>query len=90
MGAKRLLIMASLVLASAAAGAEKAPPQPDPDMLEFLGTFETSGGKDIDPFLLDNVPGNPAKQGKAVMRRPATRKPDQKETPPTGREKGDE
>ena len=62
MSANRLLIILSLVLATAAAGAEKAPPLPDPDMLEFLGTFETSGGKDVDPFLLENAPAKPARK----------------------------
>ena len=90
MSANRLLAILSLVLATAAAGAEKASPLPDPDMLEFLGTFETSGGKDVDPFLLENAPAKPAKPGKTVTRRPAVHKQAQEETPPKGREKDDE
>lgn len=86
----RLLVILSLVLATAAAGAEKALPPPDQDMLEFLGTFETSGGKDIDPFLLESVPKKSAKPGKTVTRRPVARPPVPKETPPKGREKNDE
>jgi hypothetical protein len=90
MNANRLLTILSLVLATVAAGAEKAPSLPDPDMLEFLGTFETSGGKDADPFLLENTPAKPVKSGKTVTRQPDPRKPAQKETPPKGREKDDE
>ncbi|HLO25137.1 MAG TPA: hypothetical protein VK187_03425 [Geobacteraceae bacterium] len=90
MGANRLLVLLSLVLTTTAAGAEKALPPPDRDMLEFLGTFETSGGKDIDPFLLEGVPKKSAKPGKTVTRRPVTRPPVPKETPPKGREKYDE
>jgi hypothetical protein len=89
MSANRLLAIVSLVLATGAAGAEKAPPPPDPDMLEFLGAFETSGGKAVDPFLLENTPGKPAKLGKAATRAQDARKPAQKETPPKGREKND-
>lgn len=28
---------------------------PDPELLEFLGQFETSGGKTVDPFLFRNT-----------------------------------
>ena len=90
MSANRLLTILSLVLATAAVGAEKTPPLPDPDMLEFLGTFETFGGKDVDPFLLENTPAKTAKPRKTSRRQPAAHKPAQKGTPPKGREKDDE
>jgi len=32
---------------------------PDADMLEFLGTYETSDGKWIDPTTLDDSAGEP-------------------------------
>jgi hypothetical protein len=28
---------------------------PEPDMLEFLGRFETSGGKPVDPLLFEET-----------------------------------
>ncbi len=90
MGAKLLPLILVLSLATSAAGVEKAPAPPDQDMLEFLGTFETSGGKEIDPLLLEGMPGKPAPTGKTATRRPSVRKPFQKETPPKGRENDDE
>ncbi len=90
MGTKLLPIAVVLVMVTGAAGADKGTSSPDPDLLEFLGTFETSKGKEIDPLLLENVPGKPAKQGKGEPSRPIARKPVQKDTPPKGREKDDE
>lgn len=44
-----------LLLAAGAAGKEKAD-SPDMEMLEFLGTYETAGGKEVDPMLLNEAP----------------------------------
>lgn len=44
-----------------ATGSANPPPEPaDLEMLEFLGTFETQGGKWLDPLTLDDrEPGKP-------------------------------
>lgn len=52
MWANGLLLLGGLV--SGAALAEE--PDPPPELLEFLGSFETSAGEAIDPTLLDLPP----------------------------------
>ncbi len=66
-----------LLLAAGAAGKEK-PESPDMEMLEFLGTYETAGGNEIDPLLLNEAP-KPGK-GREKERQPAgkTTKPEKK------------
>ncbi len=60
-----------LLLAMGAAGKEKSA-APDLEMLEFLGTYETAGGGEIDPMLLNEAP----KPGKTrEKKRQPTEKP---------------
>lgn len=90
MSAKRLLTAWMLIpLACAAGAADKAPPPPDPELLEYLGTFETARGKAIDPLLLQKgvAKDDARKKGE---RKPAPRETDRKKTPPPGRERDDE
>jgi hypothetical protein len=51
-----------LLLAAGAAGKEKKADAPDMEMLEFLGTYETARGNEIDPMLLNEAP-KPGKAG---------------------------
>jgi hypothetical protein len=97
MAANRCLILLILVMSTGAAAADRkpAPPDrkpapPDPDMLEFLGTFETAGGKDVDPFLLkgDTAAGLPA--GKSTNGKPAVRQKSGRKIPPKERNINDE
>ena len=90
MSARPLFVSLSLFLATGATAAEKAPPLPDQDMLEFLGSFETAQGKALDPFLLDADFRKPAPSGKLETKGPPVRKQVIKETPPQGRERDDE
>ncbi|HEY6871408.1 MAG TPA: hypothetical protein VI298_01645 [Geobacteraceae bacterium] len=91
MNIKRFLAACLMIpLACAAIAAEKAPPTPDPELLEFLGTFETAGGREVDPFLLEKGPDTPAPPNAKGKRKPAPRKAAQEKTPPNGREQRDE
>ena len=48
-------LCALLVTGLLAAGNSNSPPEPaDPEMLEFLGAFETQGGQWLDPLTLDD------------------------------------
>jgi hypothetical protein len=40
------------------AGAKEVPQAPDPEFLEFLGTFEEDEEKNIDPLDLAELPGD--------------------------------
>ncbi len=68
-----------LLLAVGAAGKEKSD-SPDMEMLEFLGTFETAGGNEIDPMLLKEAPkpGKIREKDRQAATKPA--KPDKKKT----------
>ena len=85
-----VIVLLLVPLVCAAGNAGKAPPPPDPEMLEFLGTFETADGKGIDPFLLEQAPGKTGAVKKKGERRPAPTKPAQKKSSPSGREQQDE
>jgi hypothetical protein len=50
-----LLIVATMTLAPVVQ-AKEAVKMPDLDLIEFIGTFETDRGKEIDPLLLDSMP----------------------------------
>lgn len=67
-----------LLLAAGAAGKEKAVDAPDMEMLEYLGTYETAGGNEIDPMLLNKAPkpGKARENERQPARKPA--KPDKK------------
>jgi len=90
MAANRCIILLVLVLASGVAAAERKPVPPDPDMLEFLGTFETAGGKDVDPFHLneDASAGLPA--GKSANGKPVIKKKPGEKIPPKERDINDD
>jgi hypothetical protein len=48
-------LCALLLTGLLAAGSSAPPPEPaDLEMLEFLGSFETQGGKWVDPLSLDD------------------------------------
>lgn len=53
----------ALVLAGAVTAADAAPPPsspaPDADFLEFLGSWQVEGGRWVDPFQVEDVPGLP-------------------------------
>jgi len=55
MNARLLVCILFLGVGCGIAVAKDALP-PDLEMLEFLGTFETAGGKDFDPLLLEGEP----------------------------------
>ncbi len=88
----KLLVAAWLLIlpVCTAGAAVKGAPPPDPELLEFLGTFETAGGKGIDPLLLEKEPRKPAAPSEKGKRRTAPRKAPQEKTPPNGRDTQDE
>jgi hypothetical protein len=47
-------VMASMI--SCSVWATEAVEKPDMDLLEYLGTYETARGKEIDPMLLEKSP----------------------------------
>ena len=59
-----ILCMAAFVAGAALGGSRQQAP-PDADLIEFLGTFETASGKEIDPLLLKEEPlrGDAAQKG---------------------------
>lgn len=60
-----------------AKGKEK-PETPDMEMLEFLGTFETAGGKGIDPLQLEDQQKLRKGSDKSPSKGPATKKTERK------------
>jgi hypothetical protein len=79
MNTRLLVCSLFLVVGCGIAVAKEALP-PDLEMLEFLGTFETSGGKDIDPFLLEGEPKQVKQPDKSESKGGGTkRKPGEKE-----------
>ena len=53
--------------------------RPDMEMLEFLGTYETAGGKMIDPLQLKESPQPAKKKAKPASDRTIPQKPRQKQ-----------
>jgi hypothetical protein len=51
-----LFSIVALMALSPVAQGKKAGRMPDPDLLDYLGTFETDSGKEIDSMLLDSMP----------------------------------
>lgn len=88
MGGKALLIAVVVTCAAAVAGAREAPPRPDMDLLEYLGTFETAGGKAVDPMELREMPPpNKSLQRPAPDRKSREKKKTEKKP---GKDTGDE
>lgn len=56
----RLLIIATAVLLPSI-GMTRDEAAPDMEMLEFLGGFETAGGKPLDPLALTDLPATTKK-----------------------------
>jgi hypothetical protein len=56
MTSSNLLIIVGIGFLTSASWAAETLPPPDMEMLEYLGTFETSGGKAVDPMDLRNSP----------------------------------
>jgi hypothetical protein len=52
MTGRKLLIIAGMAFLTCTAWAGETLPAPDMEMLVYLGTFETSGGKAVDPMDL--------------------------------------
>jgi hypothetical protein len=52
----RFVIVVTVLLLAVNALGKQSPAGPSMDMLEFLGTFETAGGKEIDPMKLEDEP----------------------------------
>ena len=50
------IIGLAVVLSGGNISAKQAPDNPSMDMLEFLGSFETADGKEIDPMKLGDEP----------------------------------
>jgi len=51
-----------MILTVVLAAGVAAPPESDPpdtELLEFIGTFESSDGQWLDPLTLDDVPAEP-------------------------------
>jgi len=57
------------------AGAKGVPQAPDPEFLEFLGTFEGDGKRDMDPMDLADLPGDE----KAPVKSPPKKSGEEKE-----------
>jgi hypothetical protein len=82
-------LLGAIILACAAvAGARDVPPGPDMDLLEYLGTFETAGGKAVDPVQLKEVPPAETKPQRPVRDKKAKEKKNTEKPP--GKEAGDE
>jgi hypothetical protein len=79
-----LLILAGLLLLPSLGMTREEPP-PDMEMLEFLGSFETAGGKPVDPLAFaganarDTGKEQPAAAKKDVKRVRNNDKPEKKE-----------
>jgi hypothetical protein len=65
-----IIIGLAVILSGGNISAKQAADNPSMEMLEFLGSFETAGGKEIDPMKLQD---EPAKQKAAS--RPAVQGP---------------
>jgi hypothetical protein len=52
----RFIVWVAVLLLAGNALGKPAPANPSMDILEFLGTFETAGGKEIDPMKLEEEP----------------------------------
>ena len=90
MAANRLLAVLALFLATGAAASDSRPTTPNPDLLEFIGTFETAGGRDVDPLLLNRDAAAGALLWQKAARRPSVRKKSGKDIPPKQRETNDD
>jgi hypothetical protein len=90
MAVNRFLLLLTLILATGAAASDRRPVPLDPDLLEFLGTFETAGGKDLDPIFLEGDNAARSVAGQKENHRPVVRKQAGKKTPPKERETNDE
>lgn len=86
MTGRNLLIIVGMAFLASAAWAGGTLPPPDIEMLEYLGTFETSGGKAVDPMDLRDSPqsGNSRKQalpGNPAQERKKTEKAGRRKNP---------
>lgn len=55
-----MILSGVLAMGTAATGAAKPADPPDTELLEFLGTYETAGGKWVDPTTLNGDTSKPA------------------------------
>jgi hypothetical protein len=88
MKSKGFLIGFTLTWMAAAAVAKEAPPLPDADLLEYLGTFETAGGNMVDPMDLKELPPPKEPPQPTVPDKKAKEKRTAEK--PSGKEAGDE
>lgn len=63
---------------------------PSLDMLEYLGSFETAGGKGIDPLLLEDANGAHPTGRKPASKNGTLEKPATKKLAPKSEEENDE
>jgi hypothetical protein len=68
----------ALIIAGGVQAKETAP-TPDPELLEFLGTFEKDGYSGIDPYI-SGKPGAPENRAPAGAEKNKDRQPHRKET----------
>ena len=88
MRSKAFLIGFTLTWMAAAAVAKEAPPLPDADLLEYLGTFETAGGNMVDPTELKELQPPKKSPQRTVPDKKAKEKKTAEKT--SGKEAGDE
>jgi hypothetical protein len=75
-------LVVALALIPAAAFARDAA-MPDPEMLEYLGSFETAKGKPVDPLLFaeEGLAPSRGEKGKAAAKNARQSRPEKKERP---------
>ena len=68
---KPMLPVAMALMISFSAWAGEAPGM---DIIEYLGTYETARGKEIDPMLLENPPAEKPRSKVAMPKKKETKK----------------
>jgi hypothetical protein len=80
----RILVCSLLLSVGCGIAVAKDSLPPDLEMLEFLGTFETVGGKEVDPLLLEGElksvkqPEKPESKGGGTKSKPRGKEKDGK------------
>lgn len=74
-----LAVAAVILMLCGGLQAREAAPEPDPELLEFLGTFEKDGYSGIDPYL-SGKPVHPGERASDGVEKKKERSPQRKET----------